>query len=276
MYNLHTVDDLKNVPVKSSKGKAILVRDVAKIQKGTMPGEIDRYNMRREVTLTANVAGEDLGRAASQVKQALKNAGDPPRGALVQVRGQIQTLEQILTSLSLGVLLAIVVIFLLLAANFQSLRLALAAVSTTPGILAGVVLMLLATGSTLNIQSFIGAIMALGVGMDNAILLLTFAEQHRRQGESAAAAAVHGAGTRLRPILMTSLAMLAGMTPMALGLGEFGQQNAPLGQAVVGGLLAATVATLLLLPCVFTLLQGRASTASASLDPEQHEEDETH
>jgi multidrug efflux pump subunit AcrB len=276
MYNLHTVDDLKNVPVKSSKGKAILVRDVAKIQKGTMPGEIDRYNMRREVTLTANVAGEDLGRAASQVKQALKNAGDPPRGALVQVRGQIQTLEQILTSLGLGVLLAIVVIFLLLAANFQSLRLALAAVSTTPGILAGVVLMLLATGSTLNIQSFIGAIMALGVGMDNAILLLTFAEQHRRQGESAAAAAVQGAGTRLRPILMTSLAMLAGMTPMALGLGEFGQQNAPLGQAVVGGLLAATVATLLLLPCVFTVLQGRASTASASLDPEQQEEDEAH
>src|SRR5262249_7931857 len=195
MYNLHTVEDLKNVPVSSTKGKALLVRDVASIDKGKMPGEIDRYNMRREVTLTANVHGEDLGRASSQIQQALARAGEVPRGAKGEVRGQVRTMNEILDSLKLGVLLAVVAIFLLVAANFQSLRLAFAALSTVPAILAGVVLALLATGNTLNIQSFIGAIMAVGVGMANAILLLTFAEQYRRQGEPAAEAAVKGAGT---------------------------------------------------------------------------------
>jgi multidrug efflux pump subunit AcrB len=154
-----------------------------------------------------------------------------------------------------------------LTANFQSLRLAFVTVSTAPAVVAGVVLMLWVTSTTLNIQSFIGSIMAIGVAMANAILLVTFAEQRRREGMAADQAAVSGAGSRMRAILMTSCAMVAGMLPMALALGEAGQQNAPLGRAVIGGLLAATAATLLVLPSVFAWVQHRASSASPSLDP---------
>ena len=172
------------------------------------------------------------------------------------------------SGLTIGLLLAIAAVFLLLTANFQSIRLALVATSTIPAVVAGVVLTLWLTGTTLNIQSFIGAIMAVGVAMANAILLVTFAEQRRREGLSATDAAVTGAGSRLRAILMTSCAMVAGMLPMALALGEAGAQNAPLGRAVIGGLIAATAATLLILPCVFASLQRAASTASPSLDPD--------
>jgi multidrug efflux pump subunit AcrB len=162
---------------------------------------------------------------------------------------------------------AIAAIFLLLMANFQSLRLPLAILSTVPGVLCGVVLMLVFTGTTLNIQSFMGAIMAIGVAVANAILLLTFAEQARMQGSDPQAAAILAGTSRLRPILMTSCAMLAGMVPMALGTGEGGEQTAPLGRAVIGGLAAATVATLFILPAVFAVVQRRATRQSVSLDP---------
>ena len=160
------------------------------------------------------------------------------------------------------------VILLLLTAYFQSARLALIVVSTTPAVLAGVVLALIATRTTLNIQSFMGTIMAVGVAVANAILLAIFAEQNRQQGRAAGEAAVEGAKHRLRPILMTSCAMIAGMLPMALGLGEGGEQTAPLGRAVIGGLVVATFATLFVLPSVFAVVQGRSSTRSASLDPD--------
>jgi len=173
-----------------------------------------------------------------------------------------------LDGLRRGLLMAVAVIFLLLAANFQSWRLPLLVVSTAPAVLAGVLLMLWWTGTTLNIQSFMGAIMAVGVAVANAILLVTFAERSRMAGAGAAEAAVEGARSRLRPILMTSTAMIAGMAPMALGLGEGGAQTAPLGRAVVGGLAAATVATLLVLPSLFALVQARAPRRSASLDPD--------
>ena len=152
-------------------------------------------------------------------------------------------------------------------AYFQSPRLALVVVSTVPAVLAGVALALAITGTTLNIQSFMGAIMAIGVAVANAILLVTFAERSRRAGTPATVAAVEGAGQRLRPILMTSCAMIAGMAPMALAFGEGGEQTAPLGRAVIGGLVAATFTTLLVLPAVFAAVQARSSTRSASLDP---------
>ena len=183
------------------------------------------------------------------------------------MRGQVVPLEQMLGGLRTGLLMAVVVIFLLLAANFQSLKLSFLVVSTTPAVIAGVLLMLWATGTTLNIQSFMGAIMAVGVAVANAILLVTFAERSRMDGASAFDAAVEGACSRLRPILMTSTAMIAGMLPMAVGLGEGGQQSAPLGRAVVGGLAVATVATLLVLPAIFAMVQARAHRRSASLDP---------
>jgi multidrug efflux pump subunit AcrB len=201
----------------------------------------------------------------------LKRAGDPPTGVKVEIRGQIPVLSEMLAGLGVGLAMAIVVIFLLLAANFQSWRLSLVTVSTAPAAIAGVVVMLYITHTTLNIQSFIGAIMAVGVAMANAILLVTFAESRRRHGETATSAAVEGAGSRLRPILMTTCAMMAGMLPMALAWGESGQQNAPLGRAVIGGLAAATAAALFVLPSVFALTQRRATIASASLDPEDPE-----
>jgi multidrug efflux pump subunit AcrB len=177
-------------------------------------------------------------------------------------------MEQTLSGLRLGLVLAIAVIFLLLTANFQSLRLALAIILMIPAVLTGVVLTLWLTGTTLNVQSFMGAIMAIGVSVANAILLITFAEQRRRSGLNAADAVTEGARSRLRPILMTSLAMIAGMLPLALALGEGGEQSAPLGRAVIGGLAASTAAVLLILPALFVLVQRKVSTGSGSLHPE--------
>jgi multidrug efflux pump subunit AcrB len=220
------------------------------------------------VTLTANISGEDLGRVASRLDEALKNAGAPPRGVTVSVRGQVEPMKQTLTNLGVGLLLAVLVIYLLLAANFQSLRLAFVVLSTVPAVLSGVIFALLITRTTLNIQSFMGAIMAIGVAVANAILLVIFAEGHRRAGNVSNAAAIQGAQHRMRPILMTSMAMIAGMIPMALGIGEGAQQTAPLGRAVIGGLSFATVATLLILPLVFSVVQERAGSRSPSLDPD--------
>ena len=220
------------------------------------------------ITVTANIGGADLGRVAQQAMKAIKELGNPPPRVSVAVRGQVVPMQQMLDGLRTGLLLAVVVIFLLLAANFQSVKLSFIVVSTVPAVLAGVALTLWLTGTTLNIQSFMGAIMAIGVAVANAILLVTFAERSRLGGSAADAAAVDGAQSRLRPILMTSLAMIAGMMPMALGLGEGGQQTAPLGRAVVGGLAVATLATLLVLPSVFAIVQARAHRRSASVDPD--------
>jgi multidrug efflux pump subunit AcrB len=283
---MRTADDLATVPVERHGSQQILLRDVAsRIATGTMPGQFDRYNMKREITLTANISGADLGSVSRQINKVLANVqksddaekdelekkGEKPVRVTHELRGQIPPMRSMLGGLGVGMVLAVIVIFLMLAANFQSLRLSLAAVSTAPAVISGVVLVLFITDTTLNVQSFIGAIMAIGVAMANAILLLTFAEQYRHEGKPADASAVAGATGRLRPILMTSFAMMAGMFPMALALGEAGHQSAPLGRAVIGGLAAATVATLLLLPACYAWLQSRAGRESASLDPDDPE-----
>jgi multidrug efflux pump subunit AcrB len=264
---MNSVEEMKNIPVAFKSSDSLLLRSVAEVQKNTGIGQFDRYNMQRQVSLGANVVGEDLGSATKRITQAIEKVGAPPPRVAVNVRGQIAPLRQMLNGLQTGLLLTIVVIFLLLAANFQSLKLSFIVVSTVPAVIAGVALALWLTQTTLNLQSFMGAIMAVGVAVANAILLVTFAERSRMSGVSASAAAVEGAQGRLRPILMTSLAMIAGMTPMALGLGEGGEQTAPLGRAVVGGLAAATVATLFVLPCVFAIVQARSHRRAASLDP---------
>ncbi|MGA2540361.1 MAG: efflux RND transporter permease subunit [Verrucomicrobiota bacterium] len=266
---MDSLEQARNVPVKDHGGQSLLLRNVASVTEGAAVGQYERYNMQRMVTVTANVSGADLGSVAQQVSTALQALGQPPPGITLTVRGQSVPLQQMLDGLRSGLLLAVVVIFLLLSANFQSLKLSFLVVSTTPAVIAGVVLMLRLTGTTLNIQSFMGAIMAVGVAVANAILLVTFAERSRLTGASAADAAVEGARSRLRPILMTSLAMIAGMVPMALGLGEGGEQTAPLGRAVVGGLAVATLATLLALPALFALVQGRAHRRTASLHPDE-------
>jgi len=280
---MNSMEEVENIPVALRDGKSVLLRNVASVSSATSVGQYERYNMQRMVTITANISGEDLGGVANQVAQAIRDAGDPPPRISVAVRGQIAPMRQMLGGLENGLLLAVVVIFLLLAANFQSFQLSFIVVSTVPAVIAGVVLMLWITGTTANLQSFMGAIMAIGVAVANAILLVTFAERARlgRAGSpsqpagsestpylSAAEAAIEGARSRLRPILMTSLAMMAGMLPMALGVGESGEQTAPLGRAVIGGLAAATMATLLVLPPVFALVRARASMKSRSLDPD--------
>ncbi len=177
-------------------------------------------------------------------------------------------MQQMFKGLQVGLVLSIVVVFLLLAANFQSFKVSLVVVSSAPAVIArGVAAMLWITGTTLNVQSFMGAVMAIGVAVANAILLVTFAERARPGSATAAEAAVSAASSRFRPILMTSLAMIAGMAPAALALGESGEQIAPLGRAVVGGLAAATLSTLFILPSIFAIVQSRAHRRSASLDP---------
>ena len=249
-------------------GGAVYLRDVAAIRETTTAAEVNRYNMRRTVSLTANVATQDLGKVRRKVLAALADAGEVPRGVNVDVRGQLNTLQMVQSSLSRGLLTAVLAIFLLLTAYYQSVRLALVSVAAVPATLVGVGLTLWVTGTTLNLQSFMGAIMALGVSVANAILLVTFAERARLAHSGAVRAAVEGGRSRLRPILMTSCAMVAGMIPMAIGASAGGDQTAPLGRAVVGGLVASTLATLLILPAVFALVQRRASVVGASLDPD--------
>jgi multidrug efflux pump subunit AcrB len=263
-----SLDAVGSMPVAASEAGRTLVEDVAQLSLGSMVGEYDRYNQQRMVTITANTAGSDLGTAARLVADAVRRAGDPPRGVTVNVRGQVAPMNETLNGLRVGLLVAIVAIFLLMTANFQSVRLGLVVLSTIPAVMFGVGLALLLTRTTLNVQSFMGAIMAIGVSVANAILLVTFAEKRRTDGEESDAAAMTGARTRMRPILMTSLAMIAGMVPMALALGEGGEQTAPLGRAVIGGLIASTIAVLVVLPLVFGAVQQRAARGSASWHPD--------
>jgi multidrug efflux pump subunit AcrB len=260
--------DIETIAVTSTTGAEPLLGEVASVRAGSAPGELDRQNGLWMIGLSANLAQSDLGRAASDIDKAIARAGTPPRGVTAQVRGQASAMRQIFGNLGIGLALAIFVILLVLAANFESIRLSLIVVSTVPAVLTGVILMLLITETSLNLESFMGAIMAIGVAVANAILLVTFAEKNRKDGADARTAVRNAAGERLRPVLMTSLAMITGMIPMALAIGRGSEETAPLGRAVIGGLIAATAATLLVLPTVFSLVQKRASLVSASLDPD--------
>jgi len=269
-----SLEDVGNLPVLQHKPKDpekklkdVTLRNISQITEGTAMGEYERYNMQRLITVRANIFGDDLAGAARQVNRTIAELGAPPAGVTVAVRGQIVPMQEMLDGLWRGLALAVVAIFLLLTANFQSLKMSFIVVSTVPAVLAGVVLALWLTDTTLNIQSFMGAIMGVGVAVANAILLVTFAEHNRLGGAGAMDAGVEGARSRLRPILMTSAAMIAGMMPMALSLGEASGQAAPLGRAVVGGLSMATIATLFVLPSVFAVVQGSSHRRAASLDP---------
>jgi len=260
--------DIGNIPVSSTTGAQPLVNQLATLRSTTVSGELDRQNGQWMLALSANLGNRDLRLANKSIEKALADVGTPPRGVTTQIRGQVNALQQIFGELAIGLASAIGVILLLLTANFQSLRLSLIVLSTAPAVLTGSVLMLLITRTTLNLESFMGTIMAVGVAVANAILLVTFAEQNRLKGADSRAAAKAAAAERLRPVLMTSLAMIAGMIPMALAFGRGAQETAPLGRAVIGGLLVATLATLFLLPMVFGIVQRDAYSGSRSLDPE--------
>jgi multidrug efflux pump subunit AcrB len=267
---MNSTEEVRNITVETRNGQGQLLRNVARVSDGNAVGEYARYNSQRMVSVTASLFNTDLGSAAAAVTAAIAKLGKPPAKVTVALRGQVEPLNQTLAGLRTGLGVAIVAILLMLAANFQSLRLSFAVMAVIPAALAGVALALWLTGTTLNIQSFTGTIMAMGVAVSNAILFVTFAERERANAD-ASAAAVEGGRSRLRPILMTSLAMIAGMLPLASGLGESGEQVAPLGRAVVGGLALATVATLLVLPAIFALLSsGSAKTVSLLTDdPEE-------
>jgi multidrug efflux pump subunit AcrB len=264
---IQSVDALGTLPVMKNGQLDTELMNIATLKPGAMPGMIERYNGQRVVSVTANLHGMTLGEAVPELKKAIANAGPPLRGVSVQFRGQIPPLEDTVSGLRAGLLVAIAIIFLLLAANFQSVRLAVAIILTIPAVLCGVLFMLRVTGTTLNVESFMGAIMSIGIAVANSILLVSFAEGLRREGQPLLEAITEGAAGRLRAVLMTAAAMIFGMIPMAIGVSESGSQAAPLGRAVIGGLIVSTFATLTILPSIYAILQGRASTASLSLNP---------
>lgn len=266
-YRMNSADQLELIPVAGNAGNPVYLRDVASIHKNSSPGEYDRINQQRYITLTANIHNKDLGAAVKAVNASIASLGELPTGVRIMVRGQAELLKDTMSELQSGLLIAVVVIMLLLAIFFQSFKLSLTVLSIVPAVVAGSILLLLITGQTLNIQSYMGTIMAVGVAVANAILFITNAEHQRRQAYSLNAAA-QGAYNRLRPILMTSLAMIAGMVPMSLGLGEGGDQTAPLGIAVIGGLAFSTLSTLIFLPVIYSKLVGGKAYENPSLDPE--------
>ena len=266
-YIMSSIEELQATPLVKGQARPLL-SDVATLSVDSIPGEYDRSGPRRFVTISANIYKTDLGRATDAVQKAINETGTPPQGLITEVKGMSSLLTETLSSLQTGLLAAIVVILLLLAANYQSFGVAIVVLSTVPAVLSGAMLLLLATGATLNLQSYMGIIMAVGVSVANAILIVTNAEVLRLEYKDPFKAATVAASIRLRPVLMTSLAMIAGMIPMASGMGESGDQSAPLGRAVIGGLIASTIAALLIVPFVYGWVQQKASLKTVSLLPE--------
>ncbi|HTI07328.1 MAG TPA: efflux RND transporter permease subunit [Puia sp.] len=266
-YIMNSMSQLQSVSLVKGQMRPVL-SDVASFRIDTLPGEYDRSGPRRFVTVSANIYKKDLGAATAAVQKAVDDMGTPPTGLVAEIKGMSSLLTETMSSLQSGLLAAIVVILLLLAANYQSFGLSISVLATVPAVLLGAMLLLLATGATLNLQSYMGIIMSVGVSVANAILIVTNAEQLRLEYRDPFKAAIVAASVRLRPILMTSLAMIAGMIPMASGLGEAGDQSAPLGRAVIGGLIASTLAALFIVPLVYGWIQQKTSFNSVSLLPE--------
>jgi multidrug efflux pump subunit AcrB len=266
-YVMNSMDELKEIPLVKGQSSPTL-GDVATFKTNYTPGEYDRSGPRRFITVSANIYKKDLGTATADVQKAVKSVGEPPKGLIATIGGMSSLLTDTLNSLQSGLAFAILVIFLLLAANYQSFKVSLTVLSTVPAVILGSITALLITGSTLNLQSYMGMIMSTGVSVANAILIVTNAEKLRLDYKDSTRAAVTSASIRLRPILMTSMAMIAGMIPMASGMGEAGEQSAPLGRAVIGGLFASTLAALFILPMVFAWVQEKTNYDTPSLMPE--------
>ena len=265
-----SMNDINEIPVLSNESRPV-IGDVADVKKDTSYGENDNLGALPFLSVTANINKKDLGTATKDVKDEIESLGELPRGLNIETKGMTEVLTDTLSSLQLGLITAIAVIFLMLSANFQSFKVSLVVLSTLPAVLLGSLTILMLTGSTLNLQSYMGIIMSVGVSIANSVLLITNAEHLRLHTGNALSSAKESAALRMRPILMTSVAMVVGMLPMASGMGDGGEQAAPLGRAVVGGLIASTFAALFILPLVFSWVQNKSSTASVSLDPEDKE-----
>jgi multidrug efflux pump subunit AcrB len=255
-YAMQSLQDIRNIPVNAigGKGDAIL-GDVASITRANEMQVISHYNIRRTVDIYASVQDRDLGAVGNDVARIVDNYRDKlPRGSFLTIRGQIDTMQHSYVNLLSGLAFSIVLVYLLIVVNFQSWIDPFIIITALPAALAGIVLFLFFTHTTLSVPALMGAIMCMGVATANSILVVSFARDRLTEHGDAVRAAIEAGFTRLRPVLMTALAMIMGMVPMALGLGDGGEENAPLGRAVIGGLILATVATLVFVPAVFSLL----------------------
>jgi len=265
-FRMNSTASLEAIPVSGGLGNTHYLSELATWKRTLAAGEYDRLNQQRYITITANIHQQDLGSVFKRVNKVIASMGKLPNGAKILLRGQPVLLEQTQTSLQFGLLVAIIVIFLLMAVYFQSFRIALATLCVIPAVVAGALLFLFITGNSLNIQSYMGTIMAVGVAIANAVLFITSAEQNRKAQLSSGH--MKAAEARLRPILMTSAAMIAGMIPMAAGLSDGGDQTAPLGIAVIGGLIFSAISVLFFLPHVYQYIIGRRAYKYVSLDPD--------
>lgn len=270
LENMMTENDMGAIPLLKNNSRPVL-SDVAEIIPSVTYGENDNIGAMPYLSVTANIDHTDLGTAAKQVGKAIEELGTLPRGLFIEPIGLSMVLAETMTSLESGLLVAVIVIFLMLAANFQSFKISFVILTTVPAVVLGSLILLLLTGSTLNLQSYMGIIMSVGVSIANAVLLITNAEQLRKHNGDATLSAREAVSLRLRPIIMTSIAMIAGMLPMAIGHGEGGEQVSPLGRAVIGGLLFSTFTVLIILPMIFAWVMGKSTTDSVSLDPEDEE-----
>ncbi len=258
-YDIQSLNDLQNVPLSSPTSRQPeILADVANISRTTEMQTINHYNIRRTLDIYGAVQGRDLGAVSKEVDRIVAaNEKSLPRGTFVRVRGQIETMRSSYLGLLFGLAFAIVLVYLLIVVNFQSWLDPFIIITALPAALAGIVLFLFTTRTTLSVPALMGAIMCMGVATANSILVVSFAKERLLDHGDAVMAAIEAGAIRFRPVCMTALAMIIGMVPMALGAGEGGEQNAPLGRAVIGGLLLATVATLMFVPAVFGLLHGR-------------------
>ena len=263
-YKVDSLQALMNTPVNAPRAPAPQVlANLATVRPTVTPVVISHYNVRPVMDVYASVSGRDLGGLASDTRQVLRQFdGKLPRGTDIVMRGQVETMRSSFVGLGIGLVMSIVLVYLLIVVNFQSWLDPFIIITALPGALAGIVWILLLTHTTLNVPSLTGAVMCMGVATANSILVISFARERMAHGLSAAEAALEAGYTRMRPVIMTALAMIIGMVPMALGWGEGGEQNAPLGRAVIGGLVFATVATLFFVPVVFSIMHGGRKTGA--------------
>jgi multidrug efflux pump subunit AcrB len=267
-YRIDSLEQLKNIPVVGGFGterQVQVLHNLASVNRGVELGVATHYDIQPVVDIYSGVQGRDLGGVSAEISRIMDEYQKKlPRGSSMVMRGQVETMHSSFFGLGAGLLFAIVLVYLVMVVNFQSWSTPFIIITALPGALAGIVWMLFLTGTTLNVPSLMGTIMSVGVATSNSILMVTFANNHLREGNDSISAALEAGFTRLRPVLMTALAMIIGMLPMSLGLGEGGEQNAPLGRAVVGGLLLATVGTLLFVPVVFSYIRRKGYSEPSS------------
>jgi multidrug efflux pump subunit AcrB len=278
-YHMDTLQDIQNIPINSSlaapRATPEVLGDLTSIQRGHEMAVVSHYNIRRVIDIYGGVQDRDLGAVAKDVEAIVhRHEKQLPRGMFVSVRGQVQTMRSAYVSLLGGLAFAIVLVYMLIVVNFQSWLDPFIIITGLPAALAGIVLFLFLTHTTLSVPALMGAIMCMGVATANSILVVSFAKSRLAEHGDAILAAIEAGATRFRPVCMTALAMIIGMVPMALGLGDGGEQNAPLGRAVIGGLLCATVATLVFVPAVFAMLHG--SKGEGAVSQREHEQQPQH